>query len=81
MGLTAVKDEGERMGNTAIHKNDARCQSSAVRPTLLESVELIVEVLDDVLPLGRSKFFLGHVGPNGSEGGPARGYRPLAINE
>jgi hypothetical protein len=28
----------------------------------LESVEPIVEVLDDILPLGRREFFLCHVG-------------------
>ena len=45
-----------------VHKNDARCQSSAVSPALSESVEPIVQELDDALPLGRREFFLGHVG-------------------
>ena len=31
-------------------------------PALLESVKLIIEVLYDVLPLGRQEFFLCHVG-------------------
>jgi hypothetical protein len=34
----------------------------------LESVELVVEVLDDVLPLGRGEFLLCHVGLNGVKG-------------
>jgi hypothetical protein len=38
------------------------CATSELFPTLWESVELIVEVLDDVLPLGRGEFLLCHVG-------------------
>ena len=40
----------------------AKCAARERSPALLESVELIVEVLDDVLPLGRQEFLLCHVG-------------------
>ena len=36
--------------------------SGSCSPALLESVVLMVEVLDDVLPLGRGEFLLCHVG-------------------
>jgi len=40
----------------------AMCHARPFSPALLKSVEPIVEVLDDVLPLGRGEFLLCHVG-------------------